>query len=33
MLHKPKVLNDFREILVSKNSVINVFHHLAICSL
>ena len=30
MLHKPKVLNNFREILVSKNSIINVFHHLAI---
>lgn len=30
MLHKPKVLNNFREILISKNSIINVFHHLAI---
>ena len=30
MLHKPKVLKNFREILVSKNSIINVFHHLAI---
>lgn len=30
MLHKPNVLNNFREILISKNSIINVFHHLAI---
>ena len=27
---EPKVLNNFREIFVSKNSIINVFHHLAI---
>ena len=27
---EPKVLNNFREILVSKTSIINVFHHLAI---
>ena len=27
---EPKVLNKFREILVSKNSIINVFHQLAI---
>ena len=27
---EPKVLNNFREILISKNSIINVSHHLVI---